>query len=127
MYDTSVALLARKGADYNRDQQQAGDTLFNIRVCELLGIVPAAETGLLVRISDKIMRLVSLTQPGREAAITEESVLDTIRDLHNYLDFLGLLWQQRRCSPRTFPGDGERPPAPDVSWSPLNSTTGWRR
>ena len=95
-FEASMALIDKKGADYNREQQQNGDTLFNLRVCELLGIVDATELGILVRLSDKFMRLISLTKPGREAAVKDESVLDTINDVHNYVDYLGLIWQQRR-------------------------------
>lgn len=96
MFQMSMALIEQKGADYNRDQQQQGDTLFNLRVCEVLGIVPSMEEGILVRLSDKFMRLISLTKPGREAAVKDESVLDTIKDIHNYTDYLGLTWQMRR-------------------------------
>ena len=99
-YDESMALIEKKGADYNRDQQLAGDTLFNLKVCSLLGIVPSTEEGILVRLSDKFMRLISLTKPGREAAISSESVLDTINDCHNYLDYLGLVWAQSRTAPQ---------------------------
>lgn len=95
-YEKSTALIRKKGADYNRDQQENGDTLFNLRVCELLGIVPSTEEGILVRLSDKLMRLVSLTKPGREAEIKDESVLDTIDDIHNYIDYLGITWLQRK-------------------------------
>lgn len=97
LFEKSMGMIDRKGADYNRDQQKAGDTLFNLRVCELLGVVPSAEEGILVRLSDKLMRLISLTKPGREAAVKDESVLDTIADIHNYVDYLGLIWQQRRA------------------------------
>lgn len=112
LFDKSMALIDRKGADYNRDQQEAGDTLFNLRVCEILGVVPSTEEGILVRLSDKFMRLISLTKPGREAAVKDESVLDTIADIHNYVDYLGLIWQQRRQEDqksqanRTFSGGG---------------------
>ena len=96
MHQKSMALIEKKGADYNRDQQKSGDTLYNLTVCELLGVVDSTEQGILVRLSDKLMRLVSLTKPGREAAVKDESVLDTIQDIHNYVDYLGLIWQQRR-------------------------------
>jgi len=96
MFDKSMSLVDKKGADYNRDQQIQGDTLFNLTVCEILGIVPSTEEGILVRLSDKLMRLVSLTKPGREAEVKEESVLDTIADLHNYADYIGIIWQKRR-------------------------------
>lgn len=95
-FTSSMDLIKRKGADYNRDQQEAGDTLFNLKVCEILGIVPSTEEGILVRLSDKLMRLISLTKPGREAAVKDESVLDTINDIHNYVDYLGLIWYLRR-------------------------------
>lgn len=96
MFDESMALVEKKGHDYNRAQQAGGDTLFNLRVCELLGIVPTVEAGILVRLSDKFMRLISLTAPGVEAAVKDESVLDTVRDIHNYVDYLALEWQKRR-------------------------------
>lgn len=95
-YESSTALIDKKGADYNRDQQEQGDTLFNLKVAELLGIVPSTEEGILVRLSDKFMRLISLTKPGREAAVKDESVMDTIDDVHNYVDYLGVIWLERR-------------------------------
>lgn len=96
MHKKSMALIEKKGADYNRDQQQEGNTLFNLHVCELLGIVESTEEGILVRLSDKFMRLISLTKPGREAAVKDESVLDTVVDVHNYIDYLALTWLLRR-------------------------------
>src|SRR5947207_736526 len=62
MFDKSFGIIEKKGADYNRHQQLGGDTLYNLRVCEILGIVSAAEIGILVRLSDKFMRLISLAQ-----------------------------------------------------------------
>lgn len=96
MYKSSTELIARKGHDYNRQQQNSGDTLFNLRVAELLGVVPTAEQGILVRLSDKLMRLISLTAPGVEAQVKDESVLDTVRDIHNYANYLALLWVERK-------------------------------
>lgn len=95
MYDRSMGLVQKKGADYNRDQQGAGDTLFNIRVCEMLGVVPTAERGILVRLSDKLMRLISLVHPDRVPANTDESVMDTVADVHNYVDYMALLHRKR--------------------------------
>lgn len=96
MFADSMALVEKKGADYNRDQQLSGDTLFNLRVAELLGIVPTAERGILVRLSDKFMRLISLMAPGREPAVIGESVRDTVKDIHNYVDYALMLWEERK-------------------------------
>lgn len=103
MFDKSMSLVQKKGADYNRDKQQQGDTLFNIRVAEVLGIVPTAERGILVRLSDKFMRLISLVHPDRDPAVTDESVLDTVADIHNYVDYLALMHQKRK-SEKELPG-----------------------
>jgi len=99
MFKASMAIVSKKGADYNRKQQANGNTLFNLEVCALLGIVPNVTTGLLVRISDKIMRLVSLaSNPKEQPEVKTESVRDTIMDLHNYLDYLGILYEEVRHS-----------------------------
>jgi hypothetical protein len=97
MFEESCALIAKKGHDYNRAQQIQGDTLFNLKVAEVLGIVETAERGILVRLSDKLMRLISLMTPGVEAEVSGESVRDTVRDAHNYLDYCLQLWELRRA------------------------------
>jgi hypothetical protein len=81
-------LLLAKGNDYNATQQAAGDTLFNLRVCAMLGITPSPVDGVLARMSDKLMRLVSLTRPGTRQKVQDESIEDTIVDLRNYADYL---------------------------------------
>lgn len=98
MYEESTALISRKGADYNRQQQNSGDTLFNLKVAEILGIVPTTERGILVRLSDKFMRLISLMAPGVEAQVKDESVRDTVRDIHNYCDYALIIWEKRNGS-----------------------------
>lgn len=96
MFNDSMALIEKKGHDYNRQQQNDGDTLFNLKVAALLGIVPTPERGILVRLSDKFMRLISLMQPGVEPSVSNESVRDTVRDFHNYLDYALLLWEEQQ-------------------------------
>lgn len=98
VFEESTALIAKKGADYNRDQQKDGDTLFNLRVAALLGIVETPEQGILTRMSDKFMRIISLMKPGREPENQDESVRSTVHDLHNYLDYALLLWERSRRS-----------------------------
>ncbi len=94
-FEESLAIVEKKGADYNRDKQLSGDTLFNLKVAAVLGIVETPAQSVLVRLGDKFMRLISLTKTrGREAAVKNESVWDTILDAHNYLDYLYLLWTE---------------------------------
>jgi hypothetical protein len=101
MYERSTALIKSKGHDYNRKQQMDGDTLFNLQVCKLLGITPTAEHGILVRLSDKFMRLISLVDA--DPATVGESFDDTVVDIHNYVDYVALL---RRL--RTAPNGGSK-------------------
>ena len=81
-------LLVRKGNDYNSQQQEAGDTLFNLRVCAVIGIVESPVDGVLIRLSDKLMRLISLTRPNVVQQVADESIEDTVKDAKNYLDYL---------------------------------------
>jgi hypothetical protein len=99
MFDKSFSVIEKKGADYNRSQQLGGDTLYNLRVCETLGIVPSAEVGILVRLSDKFMRLISLA--SEEPAVVDESFEDTVCDIHNYVDYLALIRAERRGKAQT--------------------------
>jgi len=87
-------LLVAKGNDYNAQQQDSGDTLFNLRVCAMLGIVPSPVDGILVRISDKFMRLISLTRPGVTQKVLDEKIEDTVKDAKNYLDYLLAIWKE---------------------------------
>lgn len=99
-FESSLALVAQKGHDYNRQQQDGGDTLFNMRVCEALGITESTEQGILVRLSDKLMRLVSLTKdPSVSPQVKDESVMATVDDVHNYIDYLAMIHRSRKVAP----------------------------
>ena len=88
-------MVEKKGADYNRKQQNDGDTLFNLTVAQRLGIVDTTCQSTLVRISDKMMRLVSLTSdPTVKPEITNEKVSDTIEDMINYLVYLSCKYKE---------------------------------
>lgn len=77
-------LVARKGRDYNRTEQEGGDTLANLKVAAKLGLVETPAHGVLVRLMDKIMRLKSLCKPGEKPANADEKVKDTVVDVINY-------------------------------------------
>jgi hypothetical protein len=85
LYEESTALIAAKGHDYNRSQQDSGDTLFNLRVAALLGVVDSPAKSVMVRLIDKIMRMISLTDA--DPKVKGESIRDTVKDLHNYADY----------------------------------------
>lgn len=90
-------LIAKKGHDYNREQQDSGDTLFNLRVAHLVGIVNNPCVGILVRLSDKFQRLNSLTKdPTVNPEVKGEAVRDTIRDIINYSIYLGIFYNEIR-------------------------------
>ena len=40
--------------------------------------------GVLVRINDKLSRFTNITQKGIEISVTDETLKDTLMDLHNY-------------------------------------------
>ena len=97
MHTQSMAIIEKKGHDYNAKQQHGGDTLFNLRVASIIGIVDTASQGVLVRLCDKLMRLSSLMTPGVEAQIKDESIRDTIADVHNYIDYAYILFEEERA------------------------------
>lgn len=77
-------LVAKKGADYNREEQKNGDTLANLKAAYKLGLVENPAQGILIRLLDKIMRLKSLCKPGEKPANKEEKIKDTVIDMINY-------------------------------------------
>ncbi|HUW14291.1 MAG TPA: hypothetical protein VM537_31500 [Anaerolineae bacterium] len=82
-------LTRRKGADYSGQE----DTLRNLKAVELVGLCPA-ETGVLVRMQDKMSRLTTLVGAGATPQVADESVRDTILDLINYSVLLWALIQE---------------------------------
>ena len=97
MHRKSMEIIEKKGHDYNHKQQHQGDTLFNLRVAALLGVIDTPSQGVLVRLCDKMMRLASLMTPGVEAEIKDESIQDTIADVHNYIDYAYLLFMEEHA------------------------------
>lgn len=92
LYTNNIDISSRKNSDYANQ----GDPFQNFRVCEAMGI--PAEVGLIVRMSDKLMRATNLIQPGREAKVKDEAVLDTLSDLANYAMILRMYLEQKQIS-----------------------------
>lgn len=80
--------VIRKNLDYSGER--AGD---NITATGLQGIA--------VRLVDKVHRLLTLSQPGREAYVKDESIQDTLGDILNYAVIGQMLLQKEWGQPRT--------------------------
>ena len=89
LYANNVAISRRKNADYANEH----DALANFKACEAFGI--PAEIGILVRMTDKLMRISNLIKPGAEAKVKDESVLDTLSDLANYSAILRIYLEEK--------------------------------
>jgi hypothetical protein len=69
----------------NSDYATQRDTLSNFKLCEEIGIPAFAGTA--VRLSDKFGRVMHLTKKmleGKNPAVLEETITDTLLDLCNY-------------------------------------------
>lgn len=90
-------LVKQKGHDYNRTQQNNGDTLYNLVAPTIDGITDTMTQPILVRLSDKWHRLISLASDSTiNPKISDEKVEDTIVDMINYLVYLNVKYQEER-------------------------------
>jgi hypothetical protein len=74
-----TGLVVKKNADYTSADE---DAFRNFKTVEKMGIC-SPETGFLVRMCDKFMRIISLSM-GKSHEIKAESLKDTLLDLANY-------------------------------------------
>ena len=81
MFEEDTELMLKKGHDYSGD----GDCMSNLRDFGFLGAV--------VRIGDKFHRLKNFAKKG-VLKVSDESVLDTLRDLRNYGFLAQLLYEE---------------------------------
>lgn len=73
----NLTILEQKNADYSGVET---DPFRNFKACNMYGIT--TEQGLLVRMSDKMMRISNLLT--KEAKVKDESIKDSLKDLSNY-------------------------------------------
>lgn len=90
-YAKCVETSRKKNADYAGDS----DPFANFRLVEMLGIC-SVETGILVRMTDKMARITNLLKDGRKAQVKDESVDDTLEDLINYTAILAAFRESQR-------------------------------
>jgi hypothetical protein len=81
MTDTARMLMARKNHDYSGGDK-AEDCFLNFTRVERLGIA-STEAGFLVRMTDKLSRLITYVQNGK-FEVEDEGLKDTVIDLINY-------------------------------------------
>lgn len=86
-----VATAEKKNADYTGG---AADPFANFMVVEQLDVV-SAETGILVRLTDKFMRVRSFIKKG-VLQVKDETVEDTLLDMANYCLIMAALIKQKR-------------------------------
>lgn len=82
IFKKCVDIMKKKNADYSNSDANA---FRNFQAIEQLGIVDA-KTGMLVRMTDKFMRIRTLLT--NEPQVKTESIRDTIEDFINYLAIL---------------------------------------
>ena len=82
-YDAIIKKAKALCDDKNIDYAQVQEPFSNFEMVEALKICNA-QTGILVRISDKIARISNLLKRNGERAVNEEKVEDTMLDLINY-------------------------------------------
>ena len=83
-----LEIMKAKNADYSK-----AHPLGNFYCCEALQAC-SAENGIIVRMSDKLSRLVSVIEKG--AQVKDESIEDTIVDTINYAVLLAAVIRHRR-------------------------------
>lgn len=92
--DQARALSRRKNHDYSGGQD-ATHAFLNFVKCEELGLCKT-ETGVLVRLSDKISRLNTLADSNRKYEVDDERVLDTVLDIINYIVIFYAIHTERK-------------------------------
>ena len=104
IYAENLEIARKKNSDYADDT----DAFKNLNACEMYGV--PAEKGVLVRMSDKMTRISNLI--GRQAAVADETVLDTLRDLSVYATLLMVLMESKQSTNHTPPPPPQSPASP---------------
>ena len=80
-FDKCLQTLHEKNHDYSTGGNDRVDALKNFKLVSYLGITDA-DTGLLVRMCDKMSRMANVYKGG--AQVTDEQLQDTVMDTINY-------------------------------------------
>lgn len=77
-HKSQMALMSAKVKDYSGEE----DCNANLKACEVMGLCNM-ETGVLLRMLDKMKRLITLSK-AKTISVKTESKIDTLRDLRIY-------------------------------------------
>ena len=77
-HKAQMKLMSAKIKDYSGED----DCNANLKACEVMGLADL-ETGVLLRMLDKMKRLITLKK-AKKVSVKDESKLDTLRDLRIY-------------------------------------------
>lgn len=86
-YSELLSIFEKKNADYGNSFEES---------LEKHGIIAA-----IVRMEDKMMRLNSLTKKGTEQKVSDESLIDTLKDLSNYALMTAVWLEDGKSSSKT--------------------------
>lgn len=98
-HDELLSIFEKKNADYGNSFEES---------LEKHGIIAA-----IVRMEDKMRRLNSLTKKGAEQKVSDESLIDTLKDLSNYALMTAVWLEDEKSSSKK-----DRPPF--VEWANLS-------
>lgn len=85
LQELELDITAAKNADYSWDTL----AFKNFDMVERLGIC-SAETGILVRMTDKMSRIINLIENNGDNKVKDEKINDTLTDLVNYARILNI-------------------------------------
>ena len=77
VFEQCYKITEKKGKDYAKDD----DVFYNFKMCELFGVC-SAEEGIVVRMTDKLSRIINLLRKTND--VEDERIEDTLMDLINY-------------------------------------------
>lgn len=93
--DKSIGVIGKKSHDYAGATDELVDIFSNLRLSTYMGVTNSTAQSIFVRACDKFMRLANLTKPGVTPMVENESVIDTLMDFHNYIDYMVISWLEQ--------------------------------
>jgi len=96
--EEGIAICKAKNADYASASVESADAFRNFRMVEVLFAIPA-EQGVLSRMTDKCSRLNTLSLPGVQRQVADESLRQTAIDNANYSIIFAAIVHEKHTNP----------------------------